>query len=349
MATFYSMYRRTPTGEYLVGVCTNTLCAIMGGDAILEALQDHLGIHAGQTTDGRPGHAGARRVQRRVRLRARRDGQLGVLRQPDAVVGTRTRRRAARRRAPVTPPAARRCARSAKPRESSRACRSGRADDVDRAATLAGLRVARTGAWRRLPSRATPTRPDDERRRMARTSPHRPSANVPTRNGIDMTLTPVLSRFWDDPSPGRWTPTARHDGYQALAARAGAWRPTSHRDRQGLGSARPRRRRVPDRHQMVVHPAGRHRRRRQAALPGGQRRRVGTRYVQRHSADVGHAALPGRGRDHRGVRDPGAPRVHLRPRRGGAGAAPTAGRGRRGVRGRLPGHATSKARASIWN
>jgi NADH-quinone oxidoreductase subunit E len=45
------MYRRTPTGDYLVGVCTNTLCAIMGGDAILEALQDHLGIHAGQTTD----------------------------------------------------------------------------------------------------------------------------------------------------------------------------------------------------------------------------------------------------------------------------------------------------------
>jgi NADH-quinone oxidoreductase subunit E len=51
VATFYSMYRRTPTGEYLVGVCTNTLCAIMGGDAILEALQGHLGIHAGQTTD----------------------------------------------------------------------------------------------------------------------------------------------------------------------------------------------------------------------------------------------------------------------------------------------------------
>jgi NADH-quinone oxidoreductase subunit E len=51
VATFYSMYRRTPTGDYLVGVCTNTLCAIMGGDVILEALQDYLGIHAGQTTD----------------------------------------------------------------------------------------------------------------------------------------------------------------------------------------------------------------------------------------------------------------------------------------------------------
>ncbi|OBK74313.1 NADH-quinone oxidoreductase subunit NuoE [Mycobacterium sp. 1274761.0] len=51
VATFYSMYRRTPTGDYLVGVCTNTLCAIMGGDAILDSLQEHLGIHAGETTD----------------------------------------------------------------------------------------------------------------------------------------------------------------------------------------------------------------------------------------------------------------------------------------------------------
>ncbi|MDX1888761.1 NADH-quinone oxidoreductase subunit NuoE [Mycolicibacterium sp. 050158] len=51
VATFYSMYRRTPTGDYLVGVCTNTLCAVMGGDAILEVLEDHLGLHAGQTTD----------------------------------------------------------------------------------------------------------------------------------------------------------------------------------------------------------------------------------------------------------------------------------------------------------
>ena len=51
VATFYSMYRRTPTGEYLVGVCTNTLCAIMGGDAILETLESELGVHPGQTTD----------------------------------------------------------------------------------------------------------------------------------------------------------------------------------------------------------------------------------------------------------------------------------------------------------
>ncbi|MGV1087694.1 MAG: NADH-quinone oxidoreductase subunit NuoE [Mycobacterium sp.] len=50
VATFYSMYRRTPTGEYLIGVCTTTLCAVMGGDAILETLESELGVHAGQTT-----------------------------------------------------------------------------------------------------------------------------------------------------------------------------------------------------------------------------------------------------------------------------------------------------------
>jgi NADH-quinone oxidoreductase subunit E len=51
VATFYSMYRRSPTGDYLVGVCTNTLCAIMGGDAIFDALREHLDIGNDQTTD----------------------------------------------------------------------------------------------------------------------------------------------------------------------------------------------------------------------------------------------------------------------------------------------------------
>jgi NADH-quinone oxidoreductase subunit E len=50
VATFYSMYRRAPTGQYLVGVCTNTLCAVMGGDAIFAALTEHLGIGNDETT-----------------------------------------------------------------------------------------------------------------------------------------------------------------------------------------------------------------------------------------------------------------------------------------------------------
>ncbi|MFI0261365.1 NADH-quinone oxidoreductase subunit NuoE [Streptomyces sp. NPDC017056] len=51
VSTFYSMYRRGPSGDYQVGVCTNTLCAVMGGDAIFETLQQHLGVGNGGTTE----------------------------------------------------------------------------------------------------------------------------------------------------------------------------------------------------------------------------------------------------------------------------------------------------------
>jgi NADH-quinone oxidoreductase subunit E len=54
VATFYTQYKRGPVGEYHVGVCTNTLCAVMGGDAIFSALKDHLGIdNDGVTEDGK--------------------------------------------------------------------------------------------------------------------------------------------------------------------------------------------------------------------------------------------------------------------------------------------------------
>lgn len=43
VATFYTMYKRKPCGEHLVSVCTNTLCAAMGGDAIYKRLAEHLG------------------------------------------------------------------------------------------------------------------------------------------------------------------------------------------------------------------------------------------------------------------------------------------------------------------
>ncbi|SDD71393.1 NADH dehydrogenase subunit E [Sanguibacter gelidistatuariae] len=51
VATFYTQYKRRPNGKYTVGVCTNTLCAIMGGDEIFEELSDHLGIGHDETTD----------------------------------------------------------------------------------------------------------------------------------------------------------------------------------------------------------------------------------------------------------------------------------------------------------
>jgi len=82
VATFYTMYRRKPSGDYQVGVCTNTLFAVMGGDEIFSELQEHLGVGNGETTDDGKVTL-EHRVQRRLRLRAGRDGQLGVLRQPD--------------------------------------------------------------------------------------------------------------------------------------------------------------------------------------------------------------------------------------------------------------------------
>lgn len=50
VATFYTMYKRHPTGEHLVSVCTNTLCGMLGGDAIYKALKDDLGVGHDQTT-----------------------------------------------------------------------------------------------------------------------------------------------------------------------------------------------------------------------------------------------------------------------------------------------------------
>ncbi|GAB3305964.1 NADH-quinone oxidoreductase subunit NuoE [Epidermidibacterium keratini] len=50
VATFYTMYKRRPTGEHLVSVCTNTLCGFLGGDAIYQALSDYLGVGHDQTT-----------------------------------------------------------------------------------------------------------------------------------------------------------------------------------------------------------------------------------------------------------------------------------------------------------
>ena len=50
VATFYTMYKRKPVGDYHVGVCTNTLCAVLGGDAIFERLKSHLGIGNDETT-----------------------------------------------------------------------------------------------------------------------------------------------------------------------------------------------------------------------------------------------------------------------------------------------------------
>jgi NADH-quinone oxidoreductase subunit E len=54
VSSFYTQYKRKQVGEYHVGVCTNTLCAVMGGDAIFAGLKEHLGLeNDGVTDDGK--------------------------------------------------------------------------------------------------------------------------------------------------------------------------------------------------------------------------------------------------------------------------------------------------------
>jgi NADH-quinone oxidoreductase subunit E len=54
VASFYTMFKREPVGEYHVGVCTNSLCAVMGGDAIFADLQEYLEVSGDEATpDGK--------------------------------------------------------------------------------------------------------------------------------------------------------------------------------------------------------------------------------------------------------------------------------------------------------
>ena len=54
VATFYSQFRRHPAGQYHVGVCTNALCAVMGGDDVWRAVSAHTGLGNDETSeDGR--------------------------------------------------------------------------------------------------------------------------------------------------------------------------------------------------------------------------------------------------------------------------------------------------------
>jgi len=48
--SFYEMFKREPVGEYLVNVCTNISCMLLGGEELLHHVEERLGIKAGSTT-----------------------------------------------------------------------------------------------------------------------------------------------------------------------------------------------------------------------------------------------------------------------------------------------------------
>ncbi len=49
-ATFYTMFPKHPVGKYLVQVCHNVSCSLLGADSLIVYLEDKLGISKGETT-----------------------------------------------------------------------------------------------------------------------------------------------------------------------------------------------------------------------------------------------------------------------------------------------------------
>lgn len=54
VATFYTMFKRHPIGEHLIGVCVNPQCGVLGGEAVWKCLTEDLEIGNDETTaDGK--------------------------------------------------------------------------------------------------------------------------------------------------------------------------------------------------------------------------------------------------------------------------------------------------------
>lgn len=51
VATFYSQFRFTPSGEHLIKLCKGTACHVSGADVLISSITDELNIEEGGTTD----------------------------------------------------------------------------------------------------------------------------------------------------------------------------------------------------------------------------------------------------------------------------------------------------------
>jgi NADH-quinone oxidoreductase subunit E len=53
VASFYTMFKREPTGRYLVSCCTSISCMLLGGDEVLHAVEEAAGVPHGETDEER--------------------------------------------------------------------------------------------------------------------------------------------------------------------------------------------------------------------------------------------------------------------------------------------------------
>ncbi len=198
VVSFYTMYKRRPVGKYHVGVCTNTVCGVMGGNQILAELREHLGVGDDEVTP---------------------DGQVSL---------EHLECNAACEYAPVmmvnweffdnmTPQSARQLA------DDLRAGNHGDPDPGSGAAGQPGAR--RPGSWpastTTWPPRARPRdRPTWSASRSPRSTagPRRSRRRRATSEGaaVTDTLTPVLTAHWDQPDIFTLDGYRRAGGWQAL-------------------------------------------------------------------------------------------------------------------------------------
>ena len=223
VATFYTMYKRRPVGDYHVGVCTNTLCAVMGGDQIFATLKDHLDVGNDETTED------GKITLEHVECNAACDYAPVVMvnwefmdnQTPESATRLVDDLRAGRE------VRASRGARLCTWREAERVLAGfpdGRADEGPSAgpASLVGLKIAREHGWTAPSSgaagpRLSRARADDKTGPWSRPTPPRRVGDQ-GRGGQGMTdmLTPVLTDNWDQERS--WTLAAYESrgGYDAL-------------------------------------------------------------------------------------------------------------------------------------
>ncbi len=227
VVSFYTMYKRKPVGDYHVGVCTNSLCAVMGGDAIFADLQEHLGVGNDETT------ADGKVSLEHLECNAACDYAPVVMVNWEFFDNMTPRQGQGPGRRPALG-------------------RRGGADP--RRAAAVHLEAGRTDPGR------VPRRPGGRRAHRGRSVPGRPADRQATgldarrrhqrrcgKAAVTTILTPELTAHWDEPDSFTLAAYKRDGGYQRAAQGPGHDARPGHPDAQGLGPARPRRGRLPDR------------------------------------------------------------------------------------------------------
>lgn len=51
VVTFYSYFSLKPKGKYVIGICFGTACYVKGGQSLIDAFSNKLGIKEGETTE----------------------------------------------------------------------------------------------------------------------------------------------------------------------------------------------------------------------------------------------------------------------------------------------------------